>query len=458
MYHLVGGLLVFWLTALLVRATSEVKDHRPWLIAAVVAAFWLLHPLHVSTVLYTIQRMTVLSAVFILAGLICYVKGRQSQESSVAKGWLIVGAGFGVFFPLALLSKESAVLFPAFCTLIEIFVLRFKGNAEIQKQLKVFHGALVLGYLSVVGYVVANSSRMILNSYAVRDFTFLERVLTEPRIIVLYIAQLLRPIQSKMGFFHDDLVLSTSLFEPITTLFSIVFLAALFASAIYLRKSLPLYAFGILFFFAAHALESSVFALELMFEHRNYLASLGILIALLAVIQVAIQGNRGKLIIAVIGLCGLSLLTWQRAVTWASPATMYDFMYYAHPKSPRLSFIFADLHTQVEDYDKAREALADVTPGLGTGIYFLYIDCLEFRELRRGAISNVIRLPDGKVDGHVMANTKLLAEAVMDRQCPVPERAFVPLIEHLLTLPYRNVIDQRALLNMKAGLVETPTR
>ena len=351
-----------------------------------------------------------------------------------------------------LLSKENALLFPIYCTLIELIVFQFKGGANIQKQVKALHGVLVLGYLSVGVFVAANFSSLILKPYAARDFTLLERVLTESRIIVLYIAQLVRPIQSKMGFFHDDLVLSTSLFNPITTLLSTLVLVALIISAVTLRKKLPLYAFGILFFFAAHAMESTFLALELMFEHRNYLASFGILIALLALVQRVMRGQRAKIVIVIVGLLGLSFLTYQRAVTWASPATMYDFMYYAHPRSPRLSFILADVHSQVEEYDRARQVLEDVTPGLGTGIYFLYLDCLEFGQLRQDTISGVIQIQGGKVDGHVIANTKLLAEAVQEQRCTVPERSIEPLLDHLLTLPYRSRIDQQALLIFKANL------
>ena len=91
--------------------------------------------------------------------------------------------------------------------------------------------------------------------------------------------------------------------------------------------------------------------------------------------------------------------------------------------------------------------------------YYLYRDKFNFAVTSAsGVVLGSTQLPDGKVNGHVMANTKLLAEAVMDRRCPVPERTFVPLIDHLLTLPYRNVIDRRALLSMKARLVETPAR
>ena len=50
---------------------------------------------------------------------------------------------------------------------------------------------------------------------------------------------------------------------------------ALVTSSFVLRRKLPLFAFGILFFFASHVVESSVLGLELMFEHRNYTGTFG---------------------------------------------------------------------------------------------------------------------------------------------------------------------------------------
>ena len=449
--HLLTGLLVFRLAGLLLAATEHGKARGVWLPASVVTAVWLLHPLHVSTVLYTVQRMTELSALFVLAGLVYYVHGRQLQEREPRKGWLLIAAGFVVCFPLGLFSKESALLFPVFCTLIELIVLRFKGTETVQKQVKALHSALLVGYLSASAYIAANFSSMVLKAYTARDFTFLERVLTESRVLVLYLGQLLRPIQSKMGFFHDDLVVSTGLLSPLSTLISIVALGALIASAIALRKKLPLYAFGILFFFVAHALESTIFALELMFEHRNYLASFGIFIALLALAQHVITVQRAKLAIAVVGVLALSFLTYQRAQTWASPATMYDFMYYAHPKSPRLSFIVANVHAEVAEYDQARQVVGNLTPGLATGMYFLYLDCLEHKRLDAKAISDVVQIPGGKVGGNVIANTRLLFEAIQGQRCSVPDGAMVPLLEHLLTLPARHPIDRQTLRSLMPG-------
>ena len=114
------------------------------MLAAGVAAAWLLHPLMVSTVLYTVQRMTELSTLFVLAGLVCYLQGRRVQADSPGAGWALIGFGFFVFYPLAVLSKENALLFPVYCTLIEWVVLRARGNERVSRQIKLMHGVLIL--------------------------------------------------------------------------------------------------------------------------------------------------------------------------------------------------------------------------------------------------------------------------------------------------------------------------
>ena len=455
MFHLITGLLIFWLTALILIALAPSGQKKPWLVAAGVASFWLLHPLHVSTVLYTVQRMTELSSLFVVAGLISYMKGRQRQIRHDSNGWLLIGLGFGVFFPLALLSKESALLFPVFCSLIEFLFFQFGGTSATQKRIKVFHGALMTGYLLVVMFVIMNFFDFVLKSYEIRDFTLAERIYTELRIVVLYLSQILMPVQSKMGFFHDDITLSTSLFNPITTILSALLLVGLLGSAVALRKRLPLYAFGILFFFVGHALESTIFALELAFEHRNYLPSLGILIAAAALFQSLLKKKRTLILVAIIGLTGCSLLTWQRATTWGSPATMYQFMYYAHPQSKRLTLIFADFYTQMKRYDEARATLEKMGGGLGPKIHNLFIDCVEYGRVDRNDILTLMDHPNGELDGHVAINIDDMTMAALAGRCRLPEMEYVSLLDHLVTLRSRTIIHKQTILTAKARILES---
>lgn len=85
---------------------------------------WLLHPLLVSTTAYIVQRMTQLSALFTLAGLLRYMHGRRHLAEEVRKGWYWVIGGMGFFGMLALLSKETAILLPGFALILEATVFR----------------------------------------------------------------------------------------------------------------------------------------------------------------------------------------------------------------------------------------------------------------------------------------------------------------------------------------------
>jgi len=442
--HLLAGGLVFCWSRLLILVTEESSAAPAWPVALVVTAIWLLHPLHISTVFYTVQRMTELSAIFVLAGMICYVQGRRILDGETRNGWLWIAAGFFVCFPLGLLSKESALLYPVYCSLLELVLFRGRGIANMRRQIKALHGTLLTAYALAGIYLAANFSTLVLQSYASRDFTLPQRLLTESRVLLLYIGQLLRPIQSKMGFFHDDLVVSTGLLQPASTLLALVAIAALLGSAIWLRKKLPLYAFGVLFYFAAQSLESGFFALELMFEHRNYLASLGILLALLALARQLSLQRRMKTVLAMLALISLSFLSFQRSTTWASAATMYDFMYYAHPRSLRLGYILADLHSRAGEYERARELLINVAPTLAGGTYLAYLDCVQFQQLPAASLDRLLQIQGAKLDGHVIANTSLLAEAVLEKRCSISEGSMLPLLRHLLSLPFRSEIDRQA--------------
>jgi len=455
MFHLISGLLVFWLTALLVQATRKSLRFNPWMIAIIVAGFWLLHPLHVSTVLYTVQRMTELSTLFVLAGLIAYVKGRFVQEKSAGQGWLFIGLGFGLFFPLAALSKESGVLFPVYCSLIEICIFRFRGSSRLQRQIRVFHGLLLASYMLIAIFVLANFSSVVLEGYARRDFTFSERVFTQFRVMVIYLGQILLPVQSNMGFFHDDVTVSTGLLSPVTTLISALVLVALAGSAYAVWNRSPLYAFGVLFFLASHLLESSVFALELMFEHRNYLGSFGILLATISVIPLATNNRRGLVVAVAVFLSGFSFLTWQRSLTWSEPIRMYEYMYSAHPESGRLNLTISNIYTLAGDFTRARRSLAKVGSGLGPQVHRVFLDCLQYQKVNEAAISGILRQQGGLVDGHATSSAQSLVREVIGGRCSAANESLVDLLDHLLASRARSVIDKQSVMFTKSRLLES---
>jgi hypothetical protein len=119
------------------------------------------------------------------------------------------------------------------------------------------------------------------------------RLLSETRIVVDYISWTLLPTPSALSFYHDDFRISTGLLTPWTTLTSIVFLGALVALMVWLRKRQPLAALGIGLFLGCQLLTGTIIPLELIYEHRNYFASFGLLLTVIPWLM-APSNSRGK--------------------------------------------------------------------------------------------------------------------------------------------------------------------
>ena len=116
-----------------------------------VALAWLCAPLLASTVLYVIQRMAQLATLFLLAGLLCYVMGRQRQVGGQPRrGLALLLGGFVVFWPLAVLSKENGLLFPLLALVVETFVFRFRGTVATRRFLFGLFALTVLVPIDVV--------------------------------------------------------------------------------------------------------------------------------------------------------------------------------------------------------------------------------------------------------------------------------------------------------------------
>jgi hypothetical protein len=171
-----------------------------------------------------------------------------------------------------------------------------------------------------------------------------ERLLSECRIVVDYIAWTLLPTPPNLSFYHDDFVVSTGWLQPWTTLASALVLAALALFAWLLRKRKPLVALGIAFFFACHVLTATIIPLELIYEHRNYFSSLGLALVLATLLcgddATDVQSPKRRA-----GAFGLAILcayylaiTAFTATRWANPLTLAQELAIRAPDSPRAQY------------------------------------------------------------------------------------------------------------------------
>jgi len=356
--------LLFIFSLQLLRMPVIVKDSNlhdkivPF-IAFSIAMLWAVHPINLTSVLYIVQRMTSLSTMFTLATLILYIKARQNiSNKQPIKNFFTYLASF-ICFLLAIFSKENALLIPAYLLLIEwVFFAEKKPwcyFSTLESRTKNFiYSILALSAVITIVLTLYYAS----NGYGTRSFTLIERLLTETRVITFYISLILLPRISEFGLFHDDIQLSTSLIAPWTTLASTLFIISLITLAIRWRAYKPLVSFGILFFFTAHLLESTIFGLEIAHEHRNHLASTGIIIALTGFfIHRPSFNKRIFLTASFIFFVILGTTTMFRAYQWQDDFTLASYEASHHPKSAATMALLSNTSYKYQKYDVAEKAI-----------------------------------------------------------------------------------------------------
>jgi len=239
-----------------------------------------------------------------------------------------------------MLCKENGVLIVGYAWIIEALCFRFEAPFYERRGLKAFFVlTLAVPILLLCVYLYAHPGMLV---YSRNGFTLYTRVISEARVLCDYLFWILVPLPSLMGVYHDDIVVSQGLFNPISTAASIAFWIALAISAWLLRRRSPGFAFAIAWFLIGHSIESSIFGLELVFEHRNYLPTVGLLLgAVCALAQMApgIRLPRYAMISAMVAGIGLlALATAARAYDWRSPLALAMADAANHPMSSRAQY------------------------------------------------------------------------------------------------------------------------
>lgn len=397
--HLANGGLVFWLAMLLGGALPAKQRTLP---ALLVTAFWLLHPIQVSTTLYVIQRMTLLSAFFMLIGLAGIFQGRQLVRQGHARGGLTLAtlallAG-GV---LGILSKESAAMLPVMALVIEMTLFRQQPvAASWQTWKRIF---LILPVLLGLAYFAFRFDALV--NYAGRDFTLTERLLSEGRVLCDYLRKIVLVPPYDFGVYFDDFAVSRHWLSPPTTLPALALLALLGMAAYLARNRSPWLSFSVAWFFAGHLMESTVLPLELYFEHRNYLPAFGVLFGLVhGGRQLAASTPKLQSIyplLATAFLIVLSGLTLQQTRLWGNSLAQALVWAQENPLSQRAQER-AGVMLVLEGYpDQAGQHFARMTtqfPDIPDGpMLQLYLHCLYGTPVTHYPAEAIDRLRIGKV-------------------------------------------------------------
>jgi len=310
-----------------------------YFVALLASSFWAINPIQTQAVTYVVQRMASLAAMFYILSVFFYVKGRMARSFFNAA---ILFFGCLLSFIMALASKENTATLPLALILVEAAFFQDLSQPKVRK---VFGLGFLIGvfFLIVLGTIfMQGDPAFFLQGYKHRPFTVWERLMTEPRVLVLYLTQIFYPVPTLLSIEHD-ISISTSLLNPWTTIPSMVIIFMLIGLGFSQIKKRPILAFGILFFFLNHLIESSVIGLELVFEHRNYLPSLFLFFPIAVGIRWLIDyyhARRRFMYYILVSfftllLTGIGISTYIRNMAWATEKTLWEDAMAKAPKAAR---------------------------------------------------------------------------------------------------------------------------
>lgn len=341
LWHLMNTGLVFILFRELLSVIPRWSASRT-VLAACIAAAWMLMPIHASSILMPIQRMTLISGFFVLATLAMFVHLRIRFAGR--KEWLpiiLMATVCGIGVMLATYAKESGALLLALVPVMEWCF--FRAHPPLHPK-SIWHLGMWLAFLAIPALLIwllfSGWADIQANYLHYRGYSLSERLATQFIILWEYLRQISLPRAAFLGPYHDG--------HPIYTWGHILpwialsgwaaLLALLHRWACAGSDFAKIAQFSILFYLAAHLLESTVIPLELYFEHRNYVASLGFAAVFVLGLE-ALYRSYGKILIPValgILLCAQQLLALQQITSlWGNPMLAAELWHRMQPHSTR---------------------------------------------------------------------------------------------------------------------------
>lgn len=349
--HILNAVLVLRILSLVIMVAPGALPSSARLLAFLGAALWSTSPLQTQSVTYVVQRMNLLSALFSLVSFWFFLQWKFKARRTIHLALCIV------CWLAALASKENSFLLPL-CFVI--FDWAF-GERRLIGPRKLLVGTAAFGLLVGFTFWRYDLAQKIRTDYSTREFTLKERLLTQPRVVAFHLSQMLLPLPSRLALRHE-VEKSTSVISPVTTLPSICLLVLIAGAAFFCRQRARAFSFWILWFLINLAVESSFLPLELIYEHRMYLPSIGIFAVIASAIASWETGGKsvpGKpLQYACVALILLSaVLSFARNEDWKDEITLWADNSRKYPMSFRALNNLGSAYAKAGRTTEAEEAL-----------------------------------------------------------------------------------------------------
>jgi len=328
--HLINAFLVFLLARFIFQlSTGQNKFSEKFTNQAslFIALVFLLHPLQTMGVTYIVQRMTSMAVMFYLLAVFLYGKARLAyiHDTSKRNSYLLM-AGAVLSGIAGVLSKQTAITFPVAFLFFELYFIRNKEGLAYKKYIRAGFLLVVVAFLlfSFLGFLPRETP----------NITRADYLFTQFKVFLNYLQLLFVPIGQNVD---HGIAVSNSLFG-LQEIIGLLIMLGLFFLAYKSFKKHRIISFGIVWFFLAISVESSIIPIrDVMMEHRLYMPMFGFALALVSLIYMACGQQRrkycnyGLTVILII----MGVMTYQRNKVWESDYTLWKDSLQKNPQNTR---------------------------------------------------------------------------------------------------------------------------
>lgn len=352
--HVINGTLVF----ILIRNLTGT-----WRTALFVALVFLCHPVQTSTVNYIVQRMVMLSGLFALLAVIladrCLVAKSREGRWPVAALLLSIVCSI-----LSVMAKENTFFLPLAIPLLVWF--RGKGQfvADWRRLWLCWLLPPALALLIKAKSLSAMLGSSLQTSFykdtgqifydTLTDFSWIpfRYFLAQFEVFWIYLGLFLAPVRQGFDYCWPIPSLPPSPLQ----LGTLLLLSAIAWFVCKNRQRYPLTFFGMVWIVLFMAVESTFIALDPIFQHRLYLALIGVVLIVHEQIIARLREQWGQVLAVLLILLCVGM-TWLRNGQWHDPVTFWQSNVAAAPRAPRPTMLLAIELFKAGQYAAAADVL-----------------------------------------------------------------------------------------------------
>lgn len=327
------------------------------------AIIFLIHPVNTQVVNWISTDPDILLLIFTLLALLFYVKYRKRRSP--------LNIGVYVFYFLALLSKESAVVMPLLILSADIFIFKTKIKA-------LFKWPAVKGYaafgLSLAAYLLMRSAVLGSGNYF-GQFSLSERIYAAFALFTKYLGKVFYPYPLQAAY---DFKITANFFTPVFLISAAaVFLfCAAFIFSVKRKKNLlafsliwaAIFIFPALIFLQAAGAGSGVFLERYLFASMvGFSFAMAYVPCYILKVQAILAKEQKKLIflrpltlfLAVI-VAVVWVFSWQDNKVWRNNETLYAKILSQAPSIHGIRYQLGQLYYEKGELEKARSEYEEI--------------------------------------------------------------------------------------------------